>query len=244
MQPHLPDGVSLLRRSLLFAPIAIVGGRRLVGAPLMQDAVVALTNPFAPLAFAEFGKQWQALADALAAAPVTADETYAAQLTGLLARVPVDQLPKLENGRGGDGRMAGPTWSLATVVTVEFQLDAGVELRLHSHPPQVVVTLCAEGDCGYRHFEIVGDAPACDSGNKTPFTVRLTRDGLLSPGRSTSLTRVRDGIHGFVAGERKVRLVDFTVSLSESEAFSYVQVDAKPRNAARRCHDAVWLGRN
>ena len=200
-------------------------------------------DPFSPLAFDEFGKQWQRLAEQFLPQVATRDEAYANQLAALIARLPLEQLPKLEQGRGGDGKLAGPTWFLAPVVIVEFQLDAGVALRLHNHPPQVVVTAGVEGECTYRHFEIDGVAPDCESGSKTPFRVRLSREGLLSPGRTTSLTRLRDGIHGFVAGRKKVRIVDFTVSLSDSEAFSYVQVESKPRDAEARCYDAVWTGK-
>ena len=123
------------------------------------------------------------------------DESYAAQLTGLIARLPAADLPRLEGGRSGRGLTAGLSWQALPGVTVEFRMEPGAELRLHNHPPQIVVTLCAEGEARYRHFEIEGEAPPCTRIDGEPFAVRETRSGVLSPRRSTSLTRVRDGLH-------------------------------------------------
>jgi hypothetical protein len=122
-------------------------------------------------------------------------------------------------------------------------MDPGAILRLHNHPPQVVLTLCAEGEVAYRHFEVEGHAPPCTEIGGA-FHARETRTGFLTAGRTTALTRARDGIHGFVAGERGARIVDFTVSTTpDIETFSYIELAPEPLDAARRVHEARWTGK-
>ena len=232
------DGIEIERRALLWLPFALAGGGLLRGVP-GQDALTPLTRD-------ELGKQWLALARELGSLPKEFDESYAAQLAGLIARVPIDALPKLDarSARRGGGFMGGPSWLLLPCVTVEFRMDPGAVLRPHNHPPQVVVTLCAEGEATYRHFEIEGEAPPCTTIDGEPFEVRETRSGLLLPGRTTALTRMRDGIHGFTAGPAGARLIDFTFSLTEDvETFSYVEVSSEPTEPERRLFEATWLGK-
>lgn len=58
-------------------------------------------------------------------------------------------------------------------------------------------------------------------------------------GACTSLTRARDGIHGFVAGKRGARIVDFTVATTaDIETFSYIELAPKPLDAERRVYGA------
>lgn len=242
-------GLHLERRSLLWIPVALAGSSILTGRPALAasraEAEEQLgTSELAPLAWDEFTQRWQALAKEISGGTTDLDARYAARLVAEIARVPFAALPKLENGKTRNGLTAGPSWFIAPVVTVEFTLEPGAELRLHNHPPQVVVTLCVDGEASYRHFEIEGEAPACDSGSKDEFRVRATREGVLRPGQTTALTRLRDGIHGFQAGEKGARTIDFTISLSESKAFSYLGLDATPIDAKRRVHKARWLGRD
>lgn len=243
----LAPGVTLARRTLLWLPVAAGVGGALFGAPLHGEQAPSAdearaSGALTPLDWGEFGRRWQALAKELELLPAAHDESYAGALAALVARVPVDALPVLEAGNRKGGLRAGPSWFLAPVVTVEFALDADAEVRLHNHPPQVVLTLCAEGEVAYRHFEVEGSAPACDSGSPQAFVVRETRAGLLRSGRTTTLTRARDGIHGFRARAGAARLIDFTLGLSASEVFSYVELGAE-RDPGQRLFEARWLGR-
>jgi len=245
------------RRALLWLPFAFVGGRMLRAAPIHGGdgggpiasgaaAQAATAGALTPLTRDELGEKWRALVKELAPLPKEADESYAAQLAGLIARTPIDALPKLDplKARRAKGVMGGPSWFVMPCVTVEFRMDPGAVLRPHNHPPQVVVTLCAEGEASYRHFEIEGDAPPCTRIDGSTFEIRETRAGILKPGRTTALTRARDGIHGFVAGPEGARLVDFTVGLTaDMETFSYVEVSDEPSDPARRIFEASWLGK-
>lgn len=243
-----PDaGVTVERRALLWLPIAAAGARPLFGVPLPGVQEPALEEAreqgaLTPLSWKELAERWQALARELELLPSTADESYAGALAALIARVPAAELPRLKGGNQSPGMRGGPSWFLAPIVTIEFTLEEGVELRPHNHPPQIVLTLCAEGELRYRHFEVEGPAPACDSGSKQAFTVRETRVGILGPGRSTTLTRERDGIHGFQAHGGAARLIDFALPLSESQVFSYIALGAV-RDPERRLFEAHWLGK-
>ena len=231
-------GVHVERRTLLCLPLAVAGGRALGGAAFQAES-----GAFASLTHEELGRRWQVLAKELRAAPEACDESYAAQLAALVARLPIAALPKLEKPWRSGGVAGGPTWFLEPCVMVEFRMDPGASLRLHNHPPQVVMTLCAEGEVAYRHLEIEGEAPPCTEVGGS-FRARESRAGFLRAGRTTSLTRVRDGIHGFTAGEKGARIIDFTVSTtSDIETFSYIELDPKPADAERRVFEARWIGK-
>ena len=241
------EGVHVERRALLWIPLAVAGGRFLAAAPIRAEE--SATPPgrdvsFAPLTHAELGSRWQALARELLRGTVEHDESYAAQLAGLVARLPFAELPGLESPRRSAGFAAGPTWFLEPCAMIEFRMDPGAVLRLHNHPPQVVLTLCAEGEVAYRHLEIEGQAPPCTEIGGT-FRARETRGGFLSAGRTTSLTRVRDGMHAFAAGPDGARIVDFTVSTTpDVETFSYVELAPETLDPERRVWEARWVGKS
>lgn len=246
--PH--DGISIERRKMLWLPIAAVAGAWIHGPPILardrRDAMetAAEMSPLSPLTLDRFAEHWAALAAALKLGSLDDDESYAAQLAGALARVPIATLPRLENGRSRRGFVAGPSWSVAECVTIEFRIQPEVVLPFHNHPPQVVVTLCAEGEVGFAHYEIDGVAPPCTQIDGKEFRIRETRSGFLTRNRSTSLTRARDGIHGFRAGKHGARIIDFTFSLTDDiETFSYVERSAKPIDEERRVFSAVWSGK-
>jgi hypothetical protein len=237
-------GITVERRTLLWLPLAAAGGGWLAGGPLSAAEREAQEGgSFSALTHEEFGRRWQALAQELLPLPPEHDESYAAQLAGLVARLPVAALPPLVEPRRASGFMAGPTWFLKPCAMIEFRMDAGAVLRLHNHPPQVVLTLCAEGEVAYRHFEIEGEAPPCTEIDGA-FHARETRAGILRASRTTALTRARDGIHGFTAGKQGARIVDFTVATTaDVETFSYIELSPEPVDPERRVYEAIWLGK-
>jgi hypothetical protein len=236
------EGLRLERRALLWLPLAVAGPRLLAGAPLAaQEAGDA--PAFLPLTLDELGTRWQTLARQLLELPAEHDESYAARLACLVARLPRAALPACESPRRSPGLAGGLAWFLAPCALIEFQMEPGAELRLHNHPPQVVLTLCAEGEVAYRHLELEGEAPPCTEVGGL-FLARETRAGFLRAGQSTSLTRARDGIHGFVAGKQGARIVDFTVTTTpDSSTFSYIELAPERVDPARRVHEGRWLGK-
>jgi hypothetical protein len=240
-------GLRVERRTLLWLPLAVAGERLLAGAPLAaQEAEAAppAADAFAPLSLEDLGRRWQALARELVALAPEHDESYAAQLAGLVARLPLTALPSPEKPNRSPGLAAGLAWFLAPCAMIEFRMDPLAVMRPHNHPPQVVLSLCAEGEVAYRHLELEGEAPPCTEVGAA-FLARETRAGFLRAGQSTSLTRACDGIHGFVAGPKGARLVDLVVATTpDTSTFSYIELAAEPSDAARRVYEARWLGKH
>lgn len=245
-----PDfGIRIVRRSALFLPLALgaacVGGR-IARAEADDDVEPPCADVFSELSRDEFAAHWRSTGRRLSSAALAHDEIYAAQLAAWIARIPLDQLPRLDVGdrMPVSGLLAGPSWFPSPCIVVEFQMQPGAVLRPHNHPPQVVVTLALEGECEVRHYEVGADAPPCTVIDGTLFDVRETKRALLTPGRTTSLTRTRDGIHGFVAGGSGATLIDFTCSTTDDiETFSYLDIDPSPIGTSRDRHRARWIGK-
>lgn len=245
------SGIRVVRRSALLVPFALgaaVFAARASGRGLDGDGDLGAPcdDVFRMLSRGEFAAHWRAAGKHLAAAALADDEVYAAQLAAWIARVPREQLPRLDVGERVpfDGLLAGPSWFPAPCIVVEFQMQPGAVLRPHNHPPQVVVTLALEGECEVRHYEAEDGAPPCTSIDGGEFVVRETKRALLTPGRSTSLTRTRDGIHGFVAGDAGATLLDFTCSTTDDvETFSYLAIDPRPSGPRSDLFRARWTGK-
>ena len=235
---HEP-GVTIARRQLLWMPVAFAGAALSQGTP-----AVPASAAFAPLSRDELGERWRALGVAIEALTDEHDESFAAHVVALLARTPLAALPVLGKPRPAIGVAGGPSWQLLPCLAIEFQMAPGAEIRLHNHPPQIVVSLCAEGEVRARHFELHGDAPPCTQLDGELFMVQETRSLLLRPGQTTSFTRRRDGMHGFVAGDAGARLIDFATFLSDDgETFSYVTLSDEPLDEERRLWEASWAGK-
>lgn len=256
MSSDVPDvslepGIRVVRRSALFVPFALgaawMGARVAVGAVDADDDLpTPCDESFGPLTREEFAARWQESGRRLAASALAIDEVYAAQLAAWIGRIPPDRLPRLDVGERKPfrGLLVGPCWFPAPGIVIEYQMEPGAVLRPHNHPPQVVVTLALEGECEVRHYEPEADAPPCTSIDGTTFSVRETKRALLTPGRSTSLTRSRDGIHGFVAGENGATLLDFACATTEDiETFSYLEIEPEPIRATRDRYRARWIGK-
>ncbi len=232
-------GVTIARRRLLWLPVAFAGAALSQGAP-----AVAANSAFAPLSRDELGERWRALGVELDLLTDEHDESLAAHVVALIARTPLAALPTHGKARPAVGLAGGPSWQLLPCMAIEFQMAPGAEIRLHNHPPSVVVSLCAEGEVRARHFELHGDAPPCTQLDGQRFEVQETRSLLLRPGQTTSFTRRRDGMHGFVAGDAGARLIDFATFLSDDgETFSYVTLSDEPLDEERRIWEASWAGK-
>ncbi|MFN0205354.1 MAG: hypothetical protein ACKVS6_03470 [Planctomycetota bacterium] len=239
-------GVVVGRRALLTIPLAMSasGAMKLLQEPDSKPASRATGgSALSTIDIQQFEQEWKTIAKELGGSKPEADEIYANLLSSLIARIPLQLLPKLTNGKGSNGLIGGPSWVRLPCVMVEFQMEPGAMLRLHNHPPQVVVTLCAEGACDFRHFEHEGEAPPCTQIDGKQFKIRESRRGVLSTARTTALTRTRDGFHTFKATKKGARIIDFIVSFGDTSTFSYVQLSEKPIDAEAQVYEAVWLGK-
>ena len=101
-----------------------------------------------------------------------------------------------------------------------------------------MISLCLEGACTVRHFDIVGNAP--DYSSKETFAIRESRNDLLTPGRMSSLSTKRDNIHTFHAGKDGAMGIDINSVLPGDKPFSFLDIAEKPRDPQARIYDAVW----
>ncbi len=154
------------------------------------------------------------------------DEHYVFALAALAARL--NEAPDVETFTN-DG--LGPTVRTGPIMirprqpffTLKWAMSPNAVLPYHNHPNYSFVTLVLEGSLRIRNFEISGAAPGYDDGS--PFRVVQTLDQVLVPGRVNTLTRSRDYIHSFEAGDAGAIGIDIGILHSEDVGFSYLAID-------------------
>jgi hypothetical protein len=132
----------------------------------------------------------------------------------------------------------GPLKIAAPLAIIQWRLAPGATLPAHNHNPADVISLCLEGACTVRHFDIVGNAPEYSS--KETFQIRESRNDFLTPGRMSSLSTKRDNIHTFHAGKDGAMGIDINSILPGDKPFSFLDIADKPRDPENRVYDAVW----
>jgi hypothetical protein len=242
VDPHAPPGIRVHRRELLGWPVLAAAIWSLASLPLRaQDATPAGTDALAALDFTAFAAEWKRLAGDFRAAKDTRDEVLLGAMLALIARLGDKGAPLRAGELPATGFTGGPLLRDPPIIVIEFDFAPGAELPPHNHSPLVDATTVAAGEFSYRHWEVEGQAPTFDPPDPTPFTLRETRRGLLRANGVTTLTRQRDGLHGFRAGPQGGRIVDYFVALEDSQSFSYVKV-GDARGAGSDLYEARWLG--
>lgn len=132
----------------------------------------------------------------------------------------------------------GPLKIAPPLAIIQWRLAPGATLPPHNHNPADIISLCLEGACTVRHFEVVHGAP--DYSSKETFLIRESRNDLLTPGRMSSLSTVRDNIHTFHAGKDGAMGIDINSILPGDKPFSFLDIAEKPRDPQNRIYDAVW----
>jgi predicted metal-dependent enzyme (double-stranded beta helix superfamily) len=132
----------------------------------------------------------------------------------------------------------GPLHVAAPLAIIQWRLAPGATLPAHNHNPADIISLCIEGECIVRHFDIEGSAP--DYSSKETFLIRETRNDLLTPGRMSSLSTRRDNIHTFRAGKEGAMGIDINSILPGDKPFSFLEFADKPRDPQKRIYEAVW----
>lgn len=169
------------------------------------------------------------------------EEAHIFRLSAAASRLRLTSVPK-----GKLGAFAGlsppvefgPLKIAVPLAIIQWRLAPGATLPAHNHNPADVISLCLEGECTVRHFDIVGSAP--DYSSKQSFLVRESRNDLLTPGRMSSLSTVRDNIHTFHAGKDGAMGIDINSILPGDKPFSFLDIAEKPRDPQNRVYDAVW----
>ena len=220
--------------SLAFASTARVFAR---------DSVLRCGDPAgaSSLDFEDFVRECAELAKIAQQEASLNEEAHIFHLSAAASRLRLTSVPK-----GKLGRFAGlsppvefgPLKIAAPLAIIQWRLAPGATLPAHNHNPADVISLCLEGECTVRHFDIVDGAP--DYTSKKSFLIRESRNDLLTPGRMSSLSTVRDNIHTFHAGKDGAMGIDINSILPGDKPFSFLDVAEKPRDAQNRIYDAVW----
>lgn len=197
-----------------------------------------------PLAFGAFAQRCEELAAAhLDGGRIDAD-VYVQRLATLGARLAGDTLPEIQlrDFGGFDPPVrSAPAHLAPPMIIIQWRLAPGAVLPPHNHTPGYVYSLCLEGQCWVRHFEIVGDAPA--PGAEGLFHMRKTMAKLLRPGLGSSLTQARDNIHTFQAGPEGAMGIDINTFLPGDGDWSMLKYEEGKREGFTKLYDARWTGK-
>lgn len=170
-------------------------------------------------------------------------EAYLHWLASMIARARVDEIPKAKLGRFGSLQPPvsfGVSYRGAPFFIVEWKLDPGAFLPPHCHPNASVCTVGLEGEARIRNFEINGQAPEFSS--RQSFLVRETHNEVIGQGRINTLSAKRDNIHTFQAGPLGARGIDISTYHGPDVGFSFLDIEAKPRDVEARIFEAGWKG--
>jgi len=181
------------------APGFVVERRFFVRAAPIAVAALALGLPSAEsrerlaesasLDFDEFVKECAALARQAIADSSLNEEAHIFRLSLAASRLALKGVPrgKLGQFEGLNPPVEfGPLHVAVPLAIIQWRLSPGATLPAHNHTPADIISLCIEGECAIRHFDIVGDAPEYSS--RETFLIRETRNDLLTPGRVSSLS--------------------------------------------------------
>lgn len=195
----------------------------------------------ASLDFEEFIKECATLAKQAIADSSLNEEAHIFRLSLAASRLALKAVPKAKLGQFAGLTPPvefGPLHIAAPLAIIQWRLAPGATLPAHNHTPADIISLCTEGECAIRHFDIVGDAPEYSS--RETFLIRETRNDLLTPGRVSSLSTNRDNIHTFQAGKEGAWGIDINSILPGNKKFSFLEFADKPRDPQKRIYEAVW----
>ncbi|HXU35294.1 MAG TPA: hypothetical protein VN937_02955 [Blastocatellia bacterium] len=252
----LSDSTSAQEEAI--APGCVIERRFFIRAASIATAALAFASPgrgFArvsemtnvtpsldpPLDFESFIRECSELAKTAQAEVSLNEEAHIFRLSAVASRLRLTSVP---NGKLGPFSGLnppvefGPLKIAAPLAIIQWRLAPGATLPAHNHNPADVISLCLEGACTVRHFDIVDRAP--DYSSKESFLIRESRNDLLTPGRMSSLSTVRDNIHTFHAGKAGAMGIDINSILPGEKPFSFLDIAEKPRDPQNRIYDAVW----
>ena len=193
------------------------------------------------LDFDDFFTQCSVLARAAQQELRLNEEAHIFRLSEAASRLRLTSVPKAKLGafaRLDPPVEFGPLKVVVPLAIIQWRLAPDAVLPPHNHNPADVISLCLEGACTIRHFEIAGTAPEYSS--KETFLVRESRNDLLTPGRMSSLSTIRDNIHTFKAGKEGATGIDINSILPGDKPFSFLDLAEKPRDPQKRIYEAAW----
>ena len=236
-----PDGFTVERRWFLQLPLLAAAGALAAQGTKLESLVEPLIPSAAGAGMLDFPAFVKACGELAArahrdAAPL--EEAHVARIIEAAVRLKRDTVPAGRLFPYGGFVDIGPLAKAPALSVILWRLAPGTIFPPHDHDPVDVVTLCLEGGCRVRHFEIEGPSKPHES--REAFNLRLTLDLQMTPGRCSSLTRHRDYIHTFQAGPQGVLALDINTSLPGKGTFSFLDIQKEALDAERRLYKATW----
>ena len=224
----LEPGVRVERRNVILAAM---------GAPLVLGARPAVEDSDGMGAFLDLAaKAARPLMDGAS----TNEDAYLYHLASHLSQVsdlPENGFGEIGDGirfAGGGGRSAGDE-SYQKIRAVQIGFGPGAKIPIHDHLEYSGLILCLEGELRCRNFDVVEEVEGDD------VVIRETLDGLLTPGRFSTLSTTRDNLHELVAGPEGCRVLDVFTYFSARATSRYLKIqDEEPLDSAKRLFAARW----
>lgn len=252
---QIAPGVLETRRLMIKAPLAAVVALALSKAGLCRNSIpgtarsrsAATTLPVSmpiesgQLDFEGFFQECASLAKQAVGEPGLNEDAHLYRIGAVAARLNAKTIPETKTGKFAGLNPAvnfGPVRVAPPLGVILWRLDPGAVLPPHNHTPADVLSLCLSGEARVRHFDIAGEAPPYSSRNS--FIIRETRNMLLTPGRASGLTQVRDNIHTFHAGDQGAVGIDINTFLPGKKDYSFLQIADGPVDNEKRTYEAVW----
>lgn len=233
----------LHRRHVLSAPALATASSLVAHVATRPDDDV----PFPELDIDAFGDRWRALIALRLESASATDERYLSELESLVLALEAATIPRAERfGFERDGVRTGGSWGDGELGLVEIQLEPHAVIPAHNHVAYNFLTLCLEGDCELRQYRPVDAPPPNSEGTSDWFHVEEVKGGILTPGRTATLSRTWDNIHGFQAGPEGATLIDFMTHLPDAgegyTAFSALDIEEPLLPDTRRLRRGRWIG--
>jgi hypothetical protein len=244
-QVEVSPGVIIARRRMLWLPVMATAAIVSAAAAAQDTAKKSESNApssTGPLAWDEFLQQALPQAAELHRdVSPQGQDAYLHWLALMAARLQLTTIPDTKLGRFEALDPAvyfGRSYLGKPFFIVEWRLEPGAILPPHCHPNASVCTVGIAGEARIRNFEIVGQAP--EFASRQSFRVRETHNEILTPGRTNTLSAVRDNIHTLQAGKQGARGMDISAYHGPDIGYSFLELDSKPAEAEQRLFEAVW----
>jgi len=248
---EVADGVTVERRRVFWLSAAGVAALLAGRAPSAQAPTrqAPARRPTAergdakgrgPLDYAAFLEQLYPIAKRLVASGGEDEEAYLMTVAAAMTRIADPNAPLRAAMRAfrEQHQRDGQRFPLAAMT---IDLKPGKGFSHHDHLDYNGVIMGVGGEARVRNYDFVGAPPKLDSGET--FLIRETRDDLILPGRISTLGRNRDNVHDLVAGAQGAKVLDVFTFFSKRAGSRYLDVEAEPRDAARRTYEATWRPR-
>ena len=177
---------------------------------------------------------------------LVSDTTFAGQhrylltLASYAVRLADVAVPAMrDSGQGaGPGTFIGANPGGDPFIVLHWRMDPGAIIRPHAHTYGNVLTLGLEGEVRVENFEMVG---VRDFDAKGIFKVRKTQNQVLTPGQVNLVNLDRDYVHGFQAGAKGGRGLDFTTRIKERRPTTpYLNLSRKPVEIEPGVYEGSW----